>query len=86
MARQSLLTRWQHAIVDSNLDGTAKLVALVLSRYMNLSGWANPGKARLAAGASLGQGRRAVDEAVKRLEARGFLEPRREATLGRWFG
>jgi hypothetical protein len=68
---------WRDAVRDSELDATAKLVAFVLSTYMNGRGCARPSKETLAAGASLSSGRRAVDHAVDRLEGAGFLEVER---------
>lgn len=69
-----LVAIWRNALRDSNLDRTAKLVGLVLSTYMDSAGVAWPSKATLAAKASLGSGRRAVDMAIDRLEAAGLLE------------
>ena len=70
----SRLTEWRDAIRDDeDLDKTARLVAFVLSTYMNRNGEAWPSKATLARGCNLGAGRRAVDKAVDRLEAAGFL-------------
>lgn len=65
---------FRNAIRDSDLDRTAKLVAFTLSTYMDSQGSAFPSKATLAAGASLGRGKRAVDAAIDRLEAHGFIE------------
>jgi hypothetical protein len=63
---------WRDAVRDSDLDSTAKLVAFVLSTYMNASGLARPGRLRIAAGCSLDV--RAIDRARKRLRDAGFLE------------
>jgi hypothetical protein len=71
--RRRLLPVWRDAVRDSGLDRTAKLVAFVISTYMDSSGSAWPSKATIAAGSSLGAGRRAVDRAVDRLEASGLL-------------
>jgi hypothetical protein len=80
-ARKSLVAVWRDALRDSVLDATAKLVGFVLSTYMDARGFAFPSKATLARGSSLGEGRRAVDQAVDRLEADGFLEI--ERSVGR---
>jgi hypothetical protein len=68
---------WREAIRDSDLDRTAKLVAYTLSTYMNGGGAAFPSKTLLARGASLGnpnhKGSSALDAAVNRLEAAGFV-------------
>jgi hypothetical protein len=74
---RSLLAAWRDAVRDSGLDRTAKLVAFVISTYMDSIGKAFPSKATIAAGSSLGAGRRAVDRAVDRLEASGLLKIRR---------
>ena len=63
-----------HPFGDSDLDRTAKLVAYTLSTYMDSNGSAVPSKATLASGAGLGSGKRAVDAAIDRLEAGGFIE------------
>jgi hypothetical protein len=68
-----LVAVWRNTIRDSGLDKTAKLVAFVLSTYMDAHGRAFPSKATLASGASLGEGRRAVDKAIVRLEEAGLL-------------
>jgi hypothetical protein len=68
---------WRNAIRDSDLDRTAKLVAYTISTYMNGAGEAFPGKGTIAVGAGLGKGRRAVDHAIDRIEAAGFLEVER---------
>jgi hypothetical protein len=65
---------WRNAIRDSELDKTAKLVAFVLSTYMDAAGRAFPSKATLSLGASLGAGKRAVDKAIVRLEEAGLLQ------------
>ena len=69
---KSVVAAWRDAVRDSGLDKTAKLVAHTLSTYMNGAGTAFPSKATLARGASL-KATRAVDTAIKRLEAEGFL-------------
>jgi hypothetical protein len=66
-------TVWRDAIRDSELDGTAKHVAHVISTYMNGAGDTFVGKATIAKGASL-KSVRAVDYAVKRLEREGLIE------------
>ncbi len=78
-------TQWRDAIRDSDeLDRTAKLVAFVLSTYMNGSGKAFPSKGTIAAGAGLGSGRRAVDQAIVRLEAAGYLDVQRTKGRTSW--
>lgn len=79
--RKSRVILWREAIRDSELDRTAKLVAYTISTYMNASGEAFPSKPTIARGASLGQGLRAVDEAVRRLTDAGFLSVRRSRSL-----
>jgi hypothetical protein len=64
---------WRDAIRDAELDRTAKLVAFVLSTYMNGSGETFVGKEtvqRKCGFASI----RTVDEAINRLEQPGFIE------------
>jgi hypothetical protein len=63
--------QWRDAIRDSDLDATAKLVAYTLSTYLNGRGEAWPSKETLAAGAS--KSKRAVDGAIDRIAATGFL-------------
>ncbi len=70
---RSVVNAWRDAIRDSELDRTAKLVAFVVSTYMGTTGQAWPSKATIAQGAGLGAGKRAVDAAVDRLEAAGYL-------------
>ena len=65
---------WRNAIRDSDLDSTSKLVCFVISTYMNTAGEAYSAKATLAKGASLGEGRRSVDQAIDNSEAAGYLE------------
>jgi hypothetical protein len=60
---------------DSDLPSTAKLVAFVLSTYMDRNGHAWPSKETIAAGASLS--RRAVDPAIDRLEGTGLIQVER---------
>jgi len=73
MGRKSLVVVWRDAVRDSEeLDRTAKLVALILSTYMNGHGFAWPSQKTLAAGASLTTAR-AVPGAIRRLEVAGFL-------------
>jgi DNA-binding transcriptional MocR family regulator len=66
---------WREAIADSELDATAKLVAHTISTYMNGAGDSFPGKDSIAKRASLGK--RAVDRAIDRLEAKGYLQVQR---------
>jgi len=62
---------WREAVRESQLDKHTKLVAFVLSTYMNASGGAYPSKATLARGGSLSE--RGVDAAVNRLSSSGFV-------------
>lgn len=62
---------WRVAVRDSDLDATAKHVALTLSVYMNRRGIAWPSRVSLAAGTS--RTIRTVERAVARLEQAGFL-------------
>jgi hypothetical protein len=74
LSERAQLARWRDAIRDSNLDGTAKLVGFVISTWWDRNGnGAYPSKPTIAAAASL-RSPRAVDEAVHRLEAAGFLD------------
>ena len=66
---------WREAIADSELDATAKLVAHTISTYMNGAGDSFPGKDSIARRASLGK--RAVDRAIDRLDAKGYLHVQR---------
>lgn len=63
---------WRDAIRESDLGATPKLVAFVVSTFVNGRGGAYPSRATLAAGASLSV--KAVDNALRRLERDGFLE------------
>jgi DNA-binding MarR family transcriptional regulator len=67
---------WHKAVRDSELDPTAKHVGHVLGTYMNTAGDTFVGKKTLANGASL-KSVRAVDGAIARLEAAGYLEIQR---------
>jgi hypothetical protein len=69
---RSVVIRWRDAIRDSDLDGTAKLVAFVLSTYMDASGETFVSKARLGCGASVTD--RSVYDALKRIELAGLVE------------
>jgi hypothetical protein len=69
----SLVAHWRNVIRDSGLDRTAKLVALVLSTYMDAGGYAYPSLATLAEGANLGAGCTAVKDGLARIEAAGLL-------------
>ena len=62
-------TVWRDAIRDSNLDRTAKLVAFVISTFMDGRCLAWPSKTTIGDGAGLVL--RAVDRAVDRIEAAG---------------
>lgn len=83
----SPVARWRNLVRDSDLDSTAKVVGFVLSTYMSHAGVAWPGKQLLAEGAGLAvaewfnekrnrveRSTRAVDGALKRLQAAGLLE------------
>jgi hypothetical protein len=65
------LAEWRNALLDSEADRAAVLVGLVLSTFANAGGGCHPGKARLALDSRLSK--RAVDGAVERLAASGFL-------------
>jgi hypothetical protein len=74
--RKPLVAVWRDAVRDAQeLDRTAKLVAFILSTYMNGHGSAWPSQDTIAAGASLTD--RAVHTATVRLERAGFLEVER---------
>jgi hypothetical protein len=62
---------WRTAIRDSDLDPTAKHVALTLDTYMNRHGIAWPSRASLATGT--GRTVSTIDRALRRLEHTGFL-------------
>jgi hypothetical protein len=62
---------WKLAVRASDLDPTAKLVALTLDTWMSKAGTAWPSRRSIASGAGLSVD--AVDKAIKRLEAAGFL-------------
>lgn len=68
---RTTLALWRDAVRDSRASRTAKLVAFVLSTYMNAVGHAWPGKETLATGCSLSD--RAVDRGVNELEGLGLL-------------
>ena len=80
--RKSLGNAWRDAIRDSDLDRTAKLVAFVVSIYMNGQGWAFPSKATIAEGCNL-DSIRTVDVAVQRLERAGSYGRRPPGEPGR---
>ncbi len=65
-------TVWRDAVIDCDeLDPTAKLIAVVLGRYMNGGGICWPSR-RLIAQRS-GKSESTVDRAIRRLEAAGYL-------------
>lgn len=67
------VARWRNLVRDSDVDSTARLVALVLSTYMSSTGnGAYPSKRTLADGCGLNS-TRAVDQAINRLELAGLL-------------
>ena len=67
------LDRWRTAVLHSNLPPQARLVALVLSRYMDLDhlGDARPGNKRLAV--ETGYSVRSVRRWLRHLEASGWI-------------
>lgn len=65
------LVDWRHAICETDLDSTAKLVALVIGCYMNAVGEARPSRATIARSAGLSV--RSVELALPRIEGTGFL-------------
>jgi helix-turn-helix protein len=70
--KTSRLLAWRKAVVASDLSGTQKLVALVLSLHMNSGGSSCfPSQETIAEEASLGV--RAVRDALKTLDGRGFI-------------
>ena len=66
------LPRWRNAVRDSDLDSTSKLVALVLSTFMDSNGRCWPSRERIARAASLSV--RSVAIAMLRIEASGLLD------------
>lgn len=62
---------WRIAVCESDLDVTAKYVALVLDTFMDKRGFAYPSRETLAERSRLVV--RAVQEATNRLEQAGFL-------------
>jgi hypothetical protein len=62
---------WRIAVCESDVDPTARLVALVLDTFMDKRGFAWPSKEAIAQRAGLSV--RAVDGAIERLEAAGLL-------------
>jgi DNA-binding transcriptional ArsR family regulator len=62
---------WRVAVRDSNLDPTAKHVALTLDTYMNSRGLAWPARQTLAEG--VGVSVRTLDRALSRLSQSGFV-------------
>lgn len=65
---------WRKSVRDSNLDTTAKAVAWVLDTYSDRNGLCWPGLATIAHGAGLSVTNLGTTaQAIKRLEARGFL-------------
>jgi hypothetical protein len=70
-AKTARQLKWKLAIRASSLDATAKYVALMLDTWMDSAGKAWPSRKSIATGASLSVD--AVDKAIRRLEAAGFL-------------
>src|SRR5687767_9040866 len=68
----SFRNEWREAVRDSDLGSSAKLLALVLSTYMDTNGKCWPSKLTLSQNCSLVL--RAVDGALHRLEEAGFVE------------
>jgi DNA-binding transcriptional MocR family regulator len=62
---------WRVAVRDSNLDPTAKHVALTLDTYMNSRGLAWPSRATLAEATGLSV--RTVERALKRVSQSGLI-------------
>lgn len=62
---------WRIAIRDSDLDSTAKHVALTLDIYMNARGIAWPSRAALAEGTGLSV--RTIERALARVSQSGYL-------------
>jgi Helix-turn-helix domain len=81
----SLRNEWRDAIRASELDASAKLVALVLATYANATGECWPSKQTLYEGCSLSA--RVVDRAVLRLEETGFVDVKRSVgrVVNRYF-
>lgn len=75
-----VIAEWRNAIRDSDLDATAKLVALVLSTYMNSAGECYPARATLAKNCRCAV--RTVERAVTRIESAGLLDVSRTAGRG----
>lgn len=74
MTERALLAKWRDAVRDSDLDATARIVGMTISTYWRANGnGAYPSKSTIAKGAGL-RSVRAVDYAILRLEAAGFLE------------
>jgi hypothetical protein len=72
-----VVARWRNAVRDSDLDQTSRLVALVLSTYMHADGnGAYPSRRTIANGCGI-HAVRAVDAAIRRLEAAGLLQVNR---------
>jgi len=76
------LARWRNAVRESDrLDTTAVAVLYTISTYANKHGEAFPGKPLIARGAKLKLDKRnqsrAVDAAILRAEAAGFLTVKR---------
>lgn len=69
---------WRSALCGSDLDQTARLVAHTISVFMNGSATAFPAKETIADAAGI-RSVRAVDRAILRLEAAGYLEVRRSS-------
>jgi hypothetical protein len=66
---------WRKTLRGSTIDSTAKLIGFVLDTYARPDGYCFPGRETIARGASCNV--RTVDQAVRRLEARGFLRVQR---------
>jgi len=70
---------WRKALRESRVDSTAKLIGFVLDTYADRYGHCFPSRQTIANGASCDV--RTVDQALRRLESRGFVRVRR--TKGR---
>jgi DNA-binding PadR family transcriptional regulator len=70
--RKSLVAVWRDAVRDSELDATAKHVAMTLSTWMNGHGACYPSRHSIAAGCSISLS--SVDRALRRLEEASWVE------------
>jgi hypothetical protein len=73
--QSSVVILWREDLIESELDGMALFVALVISVFMDGTGWTKVGKETVAAICRVSV--RTVDRAVLRLEAAGWLKVKR---------